>query len=71
MAQAAFQGCKSFNHIQSRIYQTTYHRHKNILVCAPTGAGKTNITMVSILHKVVRVLTGDMQLSKTDDCNNS
>ncbi|KAL6011996.1 hypothetical protein ACLOJK_002466 [Asimina triloba] len=50
-AQAAFHGYKSLNRIQSRIYQTTYHTNENILVCAPTGAGKTNIAMIAILHE--------------------
>ncbi|KAK1407351.1 hypothetical protein QVD17_38965 [Tagetes erecta] len=108
-AQAAFQGYKTLNRIQSRIFQTTYHTNENILVCAPTGAGKTNIAMIAVLHEigqhfkdgylhkdefkivyvapmkalaaevtkafshrlaplnmVVRELTGDMQLSKTE-----
>lgn len=51
-AQAAFHGYKSLNRIQSRIYQTTYNSNENILVCAPTGAGKTNIAMISILHEI-------------------
>ncbi|CAL9109847.1 unnamed protein product [Musa acuminata var. zebrina] len=51
-AQAAFRGYKSLNRIQSRIYQTTYHTNENILVCAPTGAGKTNIAMIAILHEI-------------------
>ncbi|KAL5544599.1 hypothetical protein UlMin_008383 [Ulmus minor] len=51
-AQAAFQGYKSLNRIQSRIFQTVYHTNENILVCAPTGAGKTNIAMISILHEI-------------------
>nr|GEV18926.1 DExH-box ATP-dependent RNA helicase DExH14 [Tanacetum cinerariifolium] len=51
-AQAAFQGYKSLNRIQSRIFQTTYHTNENILVCAPTGAGKTNIAMIAILHEI-------------------
>ncbi|VFQ81224.1 unnamed protein product [Cuscuta campestris] len=109
LAQAAFQGYKSLNRIQSRIYPTTYNTNENILVCAPTGAGKTNIAMISILHEIkhhfregylhknefkivyvapmkalaaevtmtfskrlsplnviVRELTGDMQLSRTE-----
>ncbi|CAL8154986.1 unnamed protein product [Prunus armeniaca] len=41
-AQAAFRGYKSLNRIQSRIFRT---------VCAPTGAGKTNIAVISILHE--------------------
>lgn len=32
-AQAAFQGYKSLNRIQSRIFQTTYESNENILVC--------------------------------------
>lgn len=51
-AQAAFHGYKSLNRIQSRIFQTVYYTNENILVCAPTGAGKTNIAMVSILHEI-------------------
>ncbi|GAU12731.1 hypothetical protein TSUD_122230 [Trifolium subterraneum] len=51
-AQAAFRGYKSLNRIQSRIFQTVYGTNENILVCAPTGAGKTNIAMISILHEV-------------------
>ncbi|XP_011087302.1 DExH-box ATP-dependent RNA helicase DExH14 [Sesamum indicum] len=52
IAQAAFHGYKSLNRIQSRIFQTTYYSNENILVCAPTGAGKTNIAMISILHEI-------------------
>ncbi|XP_004299306.1 PREDICTED: activating signal cointegrator 1 complex subunit 3 [Fragaria vesca subsp. vesca] len=51
-AQAAFRGYKSLNRIQSRIYHTVYYTNENILVCAPTGAGKTNIAMISILHEI-------------------
>ncbi|XP_050379201.1 DExH-box ATP-dependent RNA helicase DExH14 [Argentina anserina] len=51
-AQAAFRGYKSLNRIQSRIYHTVYNTNENILVCAPTGAGKTNIAMISILHEI-------------------
>ncbi|XP_028753755.1 DExH-box ATP-dependent RNA helicase DExH14 [Neltuma alba] len=51
-AQAAFHGYKSLNRIQSRIFQAVYGTNENILVCAPTGAGKTNIAMISILHEI-------------------
>ncbi|KAF3438089.1 hypothetical protein FNV43_RR20845 [Rhamnella rubrinervis] len=51
-AQAAFRGYKSLNRIQSRIFHTVYYTNENILVCAPTGAGKTNIAMISILHEI-------------------
>lgn len=51
-AQTAFHGYKSLNRIQSRIFPTTYHSNENILVCAPTGAGKTNIAMIAVLHEI-------------------
>ncbi|KAL0692216.1 hypothetical protein Bca4012_059396 [Brassica carinata] len=51
-AQAAFHGYKTLNRIQSRIFQTVYNTNENILVCAPTGAGKTNIAMISVLHEI-------------------
>lgn len=51
-AQAAFHGYKSLNRIQSRIFQTVYYTNENVLVCAPTGAGKTNIAMIAILHEI-------------------
>ena len=51
-AQSAFEGYETLNRIQSRIYPTAYHSNENMLVCAPTGAGKTNIAMLSVLHEV-------------------
>jgi DEAD/DEAH box helicase len=32
--------------------QVGYRSNQNMLVCAPTGAGKTNIAMVAVLHEV-------------------
>lgn len=40
---------KSLNTIQSRLYKSAFQSPENLLVCAPTGAGKTNIAMLSIL----------------------
>jgi replicative superfamily II helicase len=37
-AQLAFDGIKTMNRIQSRIYETAYKSANNLLVCAPTGA---------------------------------
>jgi len=38
------------NLIQSRLYPAAFKSPENLLVCAPTGAGKTNIAMLSILQ---------------------
>ena len=43
-AQLAFQGMKSLNRMQSQVYPSAYHSNENLLICAPTGAGKTNVT---------------------------
>lgn len=38
------------NRIQSRVYEAAFKSSENLLICAPTGAGKTNIAMLTILH---------------------
>ncbi|CAK9255752.1 unnamed protein product [Sphagnum jensenii] len=50
--QLAFEGYKTLNRIQSRIFSTAWGSNENILVCAPTGAGKTNIAMITVLHEI-------------------
>ena len=32
--------------------QVGFTTNENMLVCAPTGAGKTNIAMISVLHEI-------------------
>ena len=44
--------CRTLNRIQSRIYPTAFNSNENLLVCAPTGAGKTNIAMIAVLREV-------------------
>lgn len=50
-AQKAFpESMPKLNQIQSRLYPAAFKSADNLLVCAPTGAGKTNIAMLSILQ---------------------
>ena len=51
-AQLAFVGVASLNRVQSRIFPTAFRSNENMLVCAPTGAGKTNIAMIAVLREV-------------------
>lgn len=51
-AQQAFKGYKHFNRIQSKVFQSAYKTNENLLICAPTGAGKTNIALLAILHEI-------------------
>ena len=47
-----FQGIKELNIIQSKVFETAYGSNENMLICAPTGAGKTNIAMLTVLHQI-------------------
>jgi pre-mRNA-splicing helicase BRR2 len=51
-AHAAFAGMKTFNRIQSRVYDAAFAGADNMLMCAPTGAGKTNVAMLAIMHEL-------------------
>lgn len=42
----------TLNAIQSKVFPTAFQKDVNILLCAPTGAGKTNVAMMSILRTV-------------------
>lgn len=52
IGQMAFSGMKKLNRIQSVVFDTAYHSNENLLICAPTGAGKTNIAMLTIVHQI-------------------
>ena len=51
-AHPAFAGMKSLNRVQSQVYETAMLSPENMLLCAPTGAGKTNVAMLTILHEL-------------------
>ncbi|CAH9084541.1 unnamed protein product [Cuscuta europaea] len=51
-ARPAFKGMTQLNRIQSKVYETALFTPDNILLCAPTGAGKTNVAMLTILHQI-------------------
>lgn len=40
----AFSGVDSLNPMQSAVFETAFNRRDNMLVCAPTGAGKVSAT---------------------------
>lgn len=59
-AQLAFEGTKKLNRIQSAVFETAYNTCENMLVCAPTGAGKTNIAMLAFLNLVKQNISDGM-----------
>ncbi|KAK3097478.1 hypothetical protein FSP39_009969 [Pinctada imbricata] len=52
IAQLAFKNTTALNRIQSVVFDAAYRTNENLLICAPTGAGKTNIAMLTILHEM-------------------
>lgn len=52
LCQGTFKGYKTLNRMQSLVYPVAYHSNENMLVCAPTGAGKTDVALLTILHTI-------------------
>lgn len=43
-----FAGTKSLNPMQSTTFETAFHFRDNLMICAPTGAGKTNVALLTV-----------------------
>ena len=64
-ARTPFGSTKSLNKIQSRCFPTAFEDDGNMLICAPTGSGKTNVAMLTILRELGKnrnTNTGDIDL---------
>ncbi|RKP31638.1 Sec63-domain-containing protein [Metschnikowia bicuspidata] len=42
----------TLNKMQSLVYPVAYTTNENMLVCAPTGSGKTDVALLTILHTI-------------------
>ncbi|KAL0235465.1 hypothetical protein GEMRC1_002047 [Eukaryota sp. GEM-RC1] len=51
-AKSCFAGMTSLNVIQSKVYPSAFSTRIPLLLCAPTGAGKTNVAVISILKEL-------------------
>lgn len=52
MCRGAFPSYKTLNRLQSVVYPLGYGSNENLLVCAPTGAGKTDVAMLTVLRAI-------------------
>ncbi|CAI1964349.1 hypothetical protein SEUBUCD650_0E02620 [Saccharomyces eubayanus] len=54
--QAAFPSSEttSLNPIQSKVFPAAFNGDSNMLICAPTGSGKTNIAILTVLKTLSR-----------------
>jgi len=57
LCKRTFKGYKFLNRMQSLVYPVAYRTNENMLICAPTGAGKTDAAMLTILNTIGHNLT--------------
>uniref|UniRef100_A0A8D9A7K7 U5 small nuclear ribonucleoprotein 200 kDa helicase n=2 Tax=Cacopsylla melanoneura TaxID=428564 RepID=A0A8D9A7K7_9HEMI len=57
--QHAFEDFKTLNRIQSRLCKAALESDENLLLCAPTGAGKTNVALLCMLHEIGKHINAD------------
>lgn len=65
-SQTAFEGYETLNRIQSKMMEKALKSDENILLCAPTGAGKTNVAMMTILREVSKHINLDGTISTSE-----
>ncbi|EON62048.1 hypothetical protein W97_01267 [Coniosporium apollinis CBS 100218] len=51
-ARPGFGTSKELNRIQTRCFPTAFNDDGNMLICAPTGSGKTNVAMLAMLREI-------------------
>ncbi|CAG9768745.1 unnamed protein product [Ceutorhynchus assimilis] len=57
--QPVFDGFKTLNRIQSRLCKAALEGDENILLCAPTGAGKTNVALLTMMREIGKHINPD------------
>ena len=51
-AQPGFGSAVELNRIQTKCYPAAFEDDGNLLICAPTGSGKTNVAMLAMLREI-------------------
>ncbi|KAJ9624830.1 Pre-mRNA-splicing helicase BRR2 [Taxawa tesnikishii (nom. ined.)] len=51
-ARVGFGSSKELNRIQTRCFPQAFKDDGNMLICAPTGSGKTNVAMLAMLREI-------------------
>ncbi|GLV40316.1 Brr2 U5 snRNP complex subunit [Carabus blaptoides fortunei] len=57
--QPVFDGFRTLNRIQSKLYKTALDSDENLLLCAPTGAGKTNVALLCMMREIGKHINAD------------
>ncbi|KAF4553638.1 Sec63 Brl domain-containing protein 1 [Elsinoe fawcettii] len=66
LCQGTFKGYEALNRMQSLVYQVAYETSENMLICAPTGAGKTDAAMLTILNAISKNISPSPSGPTTD-----
>ncbi|KAA1132430.1 DEIH-box ATPase [Puccinia graminis f. sp. tritici] len=65
-SREAFKGATTLNRVQSKVFPVAFGQDDPILLCAPTGAGKTNVAMLTVLNEIAKhrnETTGEIDLA--------
>lgn len=62
-----FKGYEALNRIQSLVFPVAYHTNENMLICAPTGAGKTDVALLAILQTIASYCSPNPHLERDAD----
>lgn len=65
-AQKPFRGFSALNRIQSRLKDAALNSDENLLICAPTGAGKTNIAVLTMIREISKHMNTDGSIRKDE-----
>lgn len=64
--QPVFDGYKTLNRIQSRLWRAALETDENMLVCAPTGSGKTNVALLAMMREIGKHINDDGTINADD-----
>ncbi len=56
-AQKAFGSTTHLNTIQTKVFPAAFQSKRNLLISAPTGSGKTNIAMLTVMSEISHHIT--------------
>ena len=54
LCRGTFGGYTTLNRMQTLVYPVAYQTSENMLICAPTGAGKTDAAVLTMLNTIAR-----------------
>ncbi|KAJ8971261.1 hypothetical protein NQ317_011620, partial [Molorchus minor] len=64
--QPVFDGFKTLNRIQSKLCKAALESDENLLLCAPTGAGKTNVALLCMMREIGKYINDDGTINADD-----